>query len=358
MSKKKELDSIRKKIDELDAELLQMLNQRSSLAIEAGENKKEEVIYKPEREAYILRQLKKINPGPLSDKQIVNIFKEIISSCRAKEKEIDIAFLGPEGTYSDSAVKENFGSSINKTASDTIEEVFKAVSERKSDYGIVPIQNSSEGPINVTLDCLSDFNLNICGEIEMLIHHSLMGLNQALPKKGFEIHAHEQALAQCKNWLDSYCPDVNRVSVSSNAQAAMNAEKNSKIIAIAGALAAEKYGLEIIKRNIEDYSNNTTRFISIGLQEVASTGKDKTSLLVTTKNESGALYNLLKPIQKNGLNLTHITYRPSKVDKWNYSFFFDFEGHKDDKEVKSLLEELDATDAEIKILGSYPKAEN
>ena len=358
MSKKKELDSIRKKIDELDAELLQMLNQRSSLAIEAGENKKEEVIYKPEREAYILRQLKKINTGPLSDKQIVNIFKEIISSCRAQEKEIDIAFLGPEGTYSDSAVKENFGSSINKTASDTIEEVFKAVSERKSDYGIVPIQNSSEGPINVTLDCLSDFNLNICGEIEMLIHHSLMGLNQALPKKGFEIHAHEQTLAQCKNWLDAYCPEVNRVSVSSNAQAAKNAKKNSEIFAIAGALAAGKYGLEIIKRNIEDYSNNTTRFISIGLQEVASTGKDKTSLLVTTKNESGALYNLLKPIQKNGLNLTHITYRPSKVDKWNYSFFFDFEGHKDDKKVKSLLEELNSTDAEIKLLGSYPKAEN
>ena len=358
MSKKKELDSIRKKIDELDAELLQMLNQRSSLAIEAGENKKEEVIYRPEREAYILRQLKKINTGPLSDKQIVNIFKEIISSCRAQEKEIDIAFLGPEGTYSDSAVKENFGSSINKTASDTIEEVFKAVSERKSDYGIVPIQNSSEGPINVTLDCLSDFNLNICGEIEMLIHHSLMGLNQALPKKGFEIHAHEQTLAQCKNWLDAYCPDVNRVSVSSNAQAAKNAKKNSEIFAIAGALAAGKYGLEIIKRNIEDYSNNTTRFISIGLQEVASTGKDKTSLLVTTKNESGALYNLLKPIQKNGLNLTHITYRPSKVDKWNYSFFFDFEGHKDDKKVKSLLEELNSTDAEIKLLGSYPKAEN
>ena len=358
MSKKKELDSIRKKIDELDAELLQMLNQRSSLAIEAGENKKEELIYKPEREAYILRQLKKINTGPLSDKQIVNIFKEIISSCRAQEKEIDIAFLGPEGTYSDSAVKENFGSSINKTASDTIEEVFKAVSERKSDYGIVPIQNSSEGPINVTLDCLSDFNLNICGEIEMLIHHSLMGLNQALPKKGFEIHAHEQTLAQCKNWLDAYCPDVNRVSVSSNAQAAKNAKKNSEIFAIAGALAAGKYGLEIIKRNIEDYSNNTTRFISIGLQEVASTGKDKTSLLVTTKNESGALYNLLKPIQKNGLNLTHITYRPSKVDKWNYSFFFDFEGHKDDKKVKSLLEELNSTDAVIKLLGSYPKAEN
>ena len=220
----------------------------------------------------------------------------------------------------------------------------------------MPIENSTEGPINQTLDCLADFNLNICGEVEMLIHHSLMALNQAFPKEGFEIHAHEQTLAQCKNWLDAHCPDVKRVPVSSNAQAAKNAKDNSGILAIAGSLASEKYGLEIIRRNIEDYSENTTRFIVIGFQEVSSTGEDKTSLLVTTKNESGALYNLLKPIQKNGLNLTHITYRPSKINKWHYSFFFDFEGHKDDKKVKSLLDELSATNSEIKLLGSYPNS--
>ena len=357
MPKKKELDSIREKIDELDAELLQLLNRRSSLAIEAGKEKKEEIIYRPEREAFIFRRLKKMNEGPLDDRQIINIFKEIISSCRAGEKAIGIAFLGPEGTYSDSAVKENFGSSIQKNPTESIEEVFKAVKERKTDYGIVPIENSTEGPINVTLDCLADFNMNICGEVEMLIHHSLMGLNKALPKEGFEIHAHEQTFAQCKNWLDSYCPNVKRIAVSSNAQAAINAKKNSNVLAIAGSLAAERYGLDIVKGNIEDYSGNTTRFISIGLQEVGSTGDDKTSLLVTTKNESGALYNLLKPIQKNGLNLTHITYRPSKIDKWHYSFFFDFEGHKEDEKVKSLLGELKETDSKIKILGSYPKAE-
>ena len=357
MAKRKELERIRDQIDKLDAEVLQLINQRSSLAIEAGKNKNEEIIYKPEREVQILRKLKELNSGPLNEQQISNIFREIISSCRAQEKDLDIAFLGPEGTYSDSAVKENFGSSVNKTSSETIEEVFKAVDQGKSDYGIVPIENSTEGPINQTLDCLADFNLNICGEIEMLIHHSLMGLNRAFPKKGFEIHAHEQTLAQCKNWLDSHCPEVKRVIVSSNAQAALNAKNNSEVLAIAGSLASEKYGLEIIKMNIEDYSNNTTRFIAIGLQEVASTGEDKTSLLVTTKNESGALYNLLKPIQENGLNLSHITYRPSKIDKWNYSFFFDFEGHKDDKKVRSMLKELSAISAEIKLLGSYPKAE-
>ena len=356
MSKKEELKRIREKIDELDTELLNLINQRASLAIEAGETKKKEVIYKPEREADILRKLKKTNSGPLNEQQISNIFKEIISSCRAQEDELDVAFLGPEGTYSESAVKKNFGSSVSKSATETIEEVFKDVAEGKSDYGIVPIENSTEGPINQTLDCLADFNLNICGEVEMLIHHSLMGLNQAFPKEGFEIHAHEQTLAQCKNWLDAHCPDVKRVPVSSNAQAAKNAKDNSGILAIAGSLASEKYGLEIIRRNIEDYSENTTRFIVIGFQEVSSTGEDKTSLLVTTKNESGALYNLLKPIQENGLNLTHITYRPSKIDKWHYSFFFDFEGHKDDKKVKSLLDELSATNSEIKLLGSYPNS--
>ena len=356
MSKKEELKRIREKIDELDTELLNLINQRASLAIEAGETKKKEVIYKPEREADILRKLKKTNSGPLNEQQISNIFKEIISSCRAQEDELDVAFLGPEGTYSESAVKKNFGSSVSKSATETIEEVFKDVAEGKSDYGIVPIENSTEGPINQTLDCLADFNLNICGEVEMLIHHSLMGLNQAFPKEGFEIHAHEQTLAQCKNWLDAHCPDVKRVPVSSNAQAAKNAKDNSGILAIAGSLASEKYGLEILRRNIEDYSDNTTRFIVIGFQEVSSTGEDKTSLLVTTKNESGALYNLLKPIQKNGLNLTHITYGPSKINKWHYSFFFDFEGHKDDKKVKSLLDELSATNSEIKLLGSYPNS--
>ena len=357
MSEKKELTKIRKEIDELDKQLLTLLNSRLVLAQQAGKAKKDEIIYRPEREASIYRSLKLSNTGPLEEQHIVNIFKEIISSCRAKEENLEVAFLGPEGTYSDSALNSTFGSSIKKNSTETIEEVFKEVLEKKSNYGIVPIENSTEGSINITLDCLAFYEINICGEMEMTIHHNLMGLNDALPRNGFEIHAHEQTLAQCKNWLDSYCPDVKRVAVLSNAQAAQAASNKSKILAIAGNLAAEQYGLNIIQNNIEDYPENTTRFITIGLQEVEATGKDKTSLLVTTRNESGALYNVLKPIKKNNLNLTHITYRPSKIDKWNYSFFFDFEGHKEDKRVKSMLEELEAINIDVKVLGSYPKAE-
>ena len=357
MSEKKELTKIRKEIDELDKQLLTLLNSRLVLAQQAGKAKKDEIIYRPEREASIYRNLKINNTGPLEDQHIVNIFKEIISTCRAKEENLEVAFLGPEGTYSDSALNSTFGSSIKKNSTETIEEVFKEVEGKKSHYGIVPIENSTEGSINITLDCLASHEINICGEIEMKIHHSLMGLNEALPRNDFEIHAHEQTLAQCKNWLDSYCPDVKRVAVLSNAQAAQTASNKSKILAIAGSLAAEQYGLNIIQNNIEDYPENTTRFITIGLQEVEATGKDKTSLIVTTKNESGALYNVLKPIKKNNLNLTHITYRPSKVNKWSYSFFLDFEGHRQDENVSVLLKELNDIGAELKILGSYPQAE-
>tara|TARA_B100001013_G_scaffold97581_1_gene54729 strand:+ start:124 stop:1200 length:1077 start_codon:yes stop_codon:yes gene_type:complete len=357
MSENKELEKIREEIDGLDSKLLSLLNRRLRLAKKAGIAKKDKVIYRPEREADIYRKLKKSNKGPLIDEQIVDIFKEIISSCRATEEEIDVAFLGPEGTFSDSAVKMKLGSSVNRNPRGTIQEVFKEVEQKKSHYGIVPIENSTEGPINVTLDCLASSSVKICGEVEMKIHHSLMGLNRALPKDNFEIHAHEQTLAQCKDWLDSYCPNVKKVIVSSNAQAALDASKQKKVLAIAGSLAAEKYGLDIIKECIEDYSGNTTRFITIGLHEVESTGEDKTSLLITTKNEPGALYNALKPFERNNLNLTHITYRPSKTHKWNYSFFFDFEGHKQEKNVRVLLKELGEIEVEVKILGSYPKAE-
>ena len=358
MSSKKELERIRGQIDDLDKELLKLLNLRSTLARKAAKAKKDRVIYKSDREALIFRNLKRINEGPLNDQQVNSIFKEIISSCRASEGKVEISFLGPEGTYSDSAVKESFGSSISKNPTETIEDVFKIVEANKNNFGLVPIENSTEGPINETLDCLSSYKLKICGELEMKIHHSLIGLNKALPREGFEIHAHEQTLAQCKKWLDSHCPKVERISVSSNAQAVIDATKNKKVLAIAGALAAEQYGLDVIKRNIEDYSNNTTRFISIGNEEVDVTGYDKTSLIITTKNEPGALYKVLEPFNKNKLNLTHLAYRPSRVDNWNYSFFFDFEGHQNDRRVKTLMEELKEINVEIKILGSYPKAES
>ena len=201
-----------------------------------------------------------------------------------------------------------------------------------------------------------DFDLTICGEIEMRIEHNLIGYNKPMPKEGIEIHAHEQSLAQCKDWLSSYCPQAKLVPVSSNSQAAMNASSNDGVLAIGGKEAAEKYNLDILDSNIEDSTSNTTRFIVIGKSNSGQTGNDKTSIVVTTKNEEGALYSVLLPFNELSLNLSHLTYRPSKKDKWHYSFFLDFEGHKDQEDVQQLFKQLDILNAEVKILGSFPKA--
>ena len=356
MAEEKDLKSIRESIDEIDEEILILINRRASLAKKAGDFKSTKEKYKPDRESLILNRLIENNLGPLSNDQIISVFKELISSCRATEEDLEIAFLGPEGTYSDSALKNQFGSSVNTSPSDTIEDVFIKVQDSLSDYGIVPIENSTEGTVNITLDCLASTNILICGEIKMEIHHNLIGYNKSLPQEGYEIHAHQQTFAQCKLWLDSHCPNVPRVPVSSNAKAAISAAESDTIYAIAGELASNKYGLELIQKNIEDYSGNTTRFISLGLHEVGSTGRDKTSLMIKTKNETGALYKVLNPIYKNKLNLTHITYRPSKINNWQYIFFLDLEGHKDDDEFKSLFEDLKNLDIEIRVLGSYPRS--
>jgi len=357
MSREKKLIKIKKLIEEIDGTLLSLLNKRLEYSENISKIKEEkEFIYTPETEAKIFNKLQSLNKGPLKEQQVNDIFREIISSCRTNQESIQVSFLGPEGTFSESAAKKNFGNEVNTKPAETIDGVFKAVSEGNDSYGIVPIENSTEGSVNITLDCLSSFDLKICGEIEMNIHHSLMGSNRALPRDNFEIHAHEQTLAQCRKWLDSYCPKVKKVAVSSNAVAARNAAGKDNILAIAGSLAAEKYALKILRRNIEDYSNNTTRFIILGHKEVSISGRDKTSLIITTKNEPGALYNVLKPINKNNLNLTHIAYRPSKNDKWHYSFFLDLDRHLEDIKMVTLLKELRNIPVAIKILGSYPKA--
>ncbi len=359
MSEKKELIKFRNLIEEIDASLLSHLNKRLEYSRDISKIEGEKkFVYRPEVEAKILNKLQSLNKGPLEEQQVNTIFREIIAICRTNQESIQVSFLGPEGTFSEAAAKENFGNEVNTKPSESIEGVFRDVSEGNDSYGIVPIENSTEGSVNITLDCLSSFDLKICGEIEMNIHHSLMGSNRALPRDNFEIHAHEQTLAQCRHWLDSYCPRVKKVAVSSNAVAAKNAVSKDNVLAIAGSLAAEKYGLEIIKSNIEDYSNNTTRFIILGHQEGRISGKDKTSLIITTKNEPGALYNVLKPINKNKLNLTHIAYRPSKNDKWHYSFFLDLDRHLEDKKMSNLLKELRNIQVSIKILGSYPRAIN
>ena len=356
MSKKDELSKIRNEIDSIDNKILSLLNNRAKLAIQAGEAKKDTSKYKPARESLILDRLIDLNKGPLEADQIKNVFNEIISSCRSTESTFTISYLGPEGTFSESAVQGQFGKSVDKIPEETIRSTFKSVDKGLSDFGIVPIENSTEGSVNTTLDCLGEFDLKICGEIEMEIHHNLLGHNKPLPTEGFEIHAHEQTLGQCRTWLESYCPGVKLVSVNSNAQAASNVTEDNSVIAIAGDLAAKKYGLDILSKNIEDYSSNTTRFLTIGNIESGQTNSDKTSIMATTKNEEGALYSLLEPFSQLNVNLSHLTYRPSKIDKWQYAFFIDFDGHKDDDLVRNLLSILTDKQIEVKILGSYPKS--
>ena len=356
MSKEKDLNSVRDKIDSLDERILSLLNERADLAIKAGEAKEELIKYKPAREATIFNKLKDTNKGPLTNNQIISIYNEIISACRSTESDLKVAYLGPEGTYSESALQNKFGSSVKTKPQSSIRSVFEEVKKGLCDFGIVPIENSTEGSVNLTLDCLMDFDLTICGEIEMKIEHNLIGYNKPMPKEGIEIHAHEQALAQCKEWLSSYCPQAKLVPVSSNSQAAMNSSVNEGVMAIGGKEAAQKYNLDILDSNIEDSSSNTTRFIVIGNSQSSKTGTDKTSIVVTTKNEEGALYAVLLPFNELSLNLTHITYRPSKKDKWHYSFFIDFEGHEDEDSVQKLFKQLNALNAEVKTFGSFPKA--
>lgn len=356
MSKSDDLLKIRDEIDSIDNQILSLINDRAKLAMQAGNAKEGSNKYKPARESSILNRLSEMNAGPLHGDQIRNVFKEIISSCRSTESSFTISFLGPEGTFSETALEGQFGKSVEKISEESIRSVFESIANKTADFGIVPIENSTEGSVNLTLDCLSEFDLKICGEIEMEIHHNLLGHNNALPKDGFQIHAHEQTLGQCREWLESYCPGVPLVSVSSNAQAAMDVTEDNKIIAIAGELAAEKYGLEILSKNIEDYSNNTTRFLTIGHIDSNQSSLDKTSIMATTKNEEGALYSLLEPFNRMNINLSHLTYRPSKINKWQYSFFIDFDGHKEDSLVQDLLNDLTKKEIAIKILGSYPKA--
>ena len=356
MTKNDDLSKIRDSIDSIDDQILSLVNERAKLAIQAGNAKEDSNKYKPARESSILNRLVESNKGPLGKVQIKNIFNEIISSCRSTESTFTLSYLGPEGTFSESALEGQFGKSVEKLPQASISSIFESVENGLSDFGIVPIENSTEGSVNSTLDCLSQFDLKICGEIEMEIHHNLLGHNKPLPTEGFEIHAHEQTLGQCREWLESYCPGVKLVSVNSNAQAASNVTEDNSVIAIAGDLAASKYGLDILSKNIEDYSNNTTRFLTIGRIQSSQTQDDKTSIMATTKDEEGALYALLEPFNELNINLSHLTYRPSKVNKWQYSFFLDFEGHQEDERIKKLLSNLDSKDIAVKILGSYPKS--
>ena len=359
MSSDNNLDSLRDCIDTLDEQIQDLINERASCAKAIAELKSatqdSSDYYRPEREAAVLRCISERNTGPLPAEEMVRLFREIMSACLALEKPLTIAFLGPAGTFTQAAALKHFGHSVQTLALDGIDDVFREVEAGSADYGVVPIENSTEGVISHTLDLFQRSPLSICGEVEQRIHHHLLATDADLVKIN-QVLAHQQALAQCRGWLDINLPHAERVAVSSNAEAARMVSDSPGTAAIAGDMAAELYGVNIVVRNIEDEPDNTTRFLVIGNRNVLASGNDKTSVLVSVHNVPGALYEMLQPIAQNNISMTRIESRPSRQGVWDYVFYIDLEGHREDAAVAAALAELKARTFAVKVLGSYPRA--
>ena len=358
MSEQQKLDRIRAQIDALDAQLQELLNQRARFAQEVAQVKRDtgdqNHFYRPEREAQVLQEIKDRNQGPLSDEEMARLFREIMSACLALEQPLAIAFLGPEGTFTQAAARKHFGHSVTTVPLSTIDEVFREVASGAAHYGVVPVENSTEGVVSHTLDMFMQSQLKICGEVQLRIHHLLLS-NSSMDEVQ-QVYSHQQSLAQCREWLDRHLPNAERIAVSSNAEAARRVRDKAGAAAIAGEAAAEIYGLEVLAHNIEDEPDNTTRFLVIGDHVVPHSGRDKTSLLVSAQNRAGALYGLLTPFVQHGISLTRIESRPSRRGMWEYVFFVDIEGHVDDPVVADALAALSAQASVCKVLGSYPQA--
>ncbi|SCK23506.1 prephenate dehydratase [Vogesella sp. LIG4] len=343
-------------IDSIDIQILNLLNQRAQHARDIGEIKGGGIIYRPEREAQVLRRIKDQNPGPLPGESVARLFREVMSECLALEKPLSIAYLGPEGTFTQLAALKHFGHAARTVACGSIDEAFRLVESRTLDYVVAPVENSTEGAIGRTLDLMVSSPLKICGEVVLRIHHHLLRKDAAMD--GIRrVYAHAQALAQCHEWLNKNLPDsVERVSVASNAEAARLAAEEPDCAAIAGQAAAERYSLIKLAENIEDEPNNTTRFLVLGHQDVGPTGQDKTSLVVAAPNRPGAVHYLLEPLAANGVSMTKFESRPSRAGLWDYVFFIDIEGHIQDANLTQALEGLRERTAFVKVLGAYPQA--
>lgn len=356
------LSEVRARIDAIDRDLQRLLNERAKCCVQVAQIKAEDaggeapVFYRPEREAQILARVKRENQGPLSDNNMAQLFREIISCCLALEQTLTIAYLGPTGTYTEAAAVKQFGHFASTRSLSTIDEVFREVDSEAAHYGVVPVENSTEGMVNHTLDCFMTSPLRICAEVELAIHHCLLAAQTTSRESIHEIYSHEQSLAQCRRWLDAHFPGVPRIAVNSNAEAARIASQKPGAAAVAGEMAAERYGLRVLTARIEDQPDNKTRFLVIGKQRVGPSGDDKTSILVNTRNEPGALYRVLEPFHRHGISLTRIETRPSKTGSWSYVFFIDFDGHEGDALTRRVLDDVRGVAMEVKSLGSYPRA--
>jgi len=359
MSESEKLQALRKRINELDEKIQQLISERGLVAKEVAtaklEGGNETAFYRPEREAQVLRKVKERNQGPFSDEEIARLFREIMSACLALEQPMTIAYLGPEGTFTQAAALKHFGHSVSTMPLVAIDEVFREVESGTADYGVVPVENSTEGVVNYTLDMFMRSVLKICGEVDIRVHQNLLSKSPNLNTID-KVYSHQQSLAQCREWLDTHLPGVERITVKSNAEAARIAGEQAGAAAIASEVAAKLYDLNIVKANIEDDPDNTTRFLVIGKDVTPPSGADKTTLLVSARNKPGALWSLLQPFAETNISLTRIESRPSRVGMWEYVFFIDIEGHADDPQISEALQKLQQESSMLKILGSYPKA--
>ena len=355
----KALSVVRNEIDGIDTELLRLLNQRARCAQKVGEIKAEHGeaghIYRPEREAQVLRRLQDANPGPLPNENITFFFREVMSACLSLEEPLGVAFLGPLGTFSESAATKHFGHAARLLPQSSIDDVFREVESGHAQYAVVPVENSTEGAVGRTMDLLLATPLKICGEVVVRIHQNLLS-HEADLSKITKVYSHAQSLAQCHEWLNRMLPDAQRISVGSNAQAAQMAASEPGSAAIAGEAAATRYNLPRLAENIEDEPNNTTRFLVLGKHDAAVSGKDKTSLIMSAPNRTGALHELLLPLSSSGVSMCRLESRPARNALWEYVFYVDIIGHALDPEVKLALDQLANHAAYLKILGSYPVA--
>ena len=351
-----ELERLRGRIDEVNLRILEALNERARLAREIGTLKAGQA-YRPEREAQVLRRIKEANRGPLSAETEALLFREIMSACLALERPLTVAYLGPRGTFSESATFKHFGHAAVGLPAPSIDEVFRSVESGAADFGVVPVENSTEGAVGRSLDLMPRTPMRVCGEVIVRIHHNLMA--KSAPAKLEEIRrvfSHGQSLGQCHEWLNANLPHAERVAVASNAEAARRAAEEAHSAAVAGEAAAEHYGLTILVPNIEDEPNNTTRFLVLGDYQPPASGRDKTSLVLSARNRAGAVYEMLTPFATRGVSMTKFESRPSREALWEYLFFVDIEGHRDNPEVAAALVDVGRIAGYIKVLGSYPAA--
>lgn len=355
----KALSGVRADIDRIDGELLKLLNERARCAQKVGEIKAEHGeaghIYRPEREAQVLRRLQDTNPGPLPGENITFFFREVMSACLSLEEPLGIAFLGPLGTFSESAATKHFGHAARLLPQGAIDDVFREVESGHAHYAVVPVENSTEGAVGRTMDLLLATPLKICGEVVLRIHQNLLS-NETDFSKITKVYSHAQSLAQCHEWLNRMLPKAQRISVGSNAQAAQKAAEEAGTAAIAGEAAAARYKLPKLVENIEDEPNNTTRFLVLGKHDAGASGRDKTSLIMSAPNRTGALHELLQPLSMAGVSMCRLESRPARNALWEYVFYVDIEGHRDEPAIKAALDKLAASAAYLKILGSYPVA--